>query len=198
MGTPETRGPRAKLDVSHWVDEHADILFRYALQRVRRHDIAEELVQETFVAALRAHHKFDGRSSERTWLVGILRHKIVDHIRRTAQERARRANESDETAGDPFFDAKGHWKATPADWGSDPVAILSQRDFWTVFEKCFGALPQGLADTFVLRELEGLEPSDVCTTLEISDSNLWVRLHRARLLLKDCLEKNWFNKASNG
>jgi RNA polymerase sigma-70 factor (ECF subfamily) len=194
MSTPETIGPRAKLDVTRWVDEHADVLFRYALQRVRHQDIAEDLVQETFVAALRTCDKFDGRSSERTWLVGILRHKIVDHIRRAAQERSRRGSEVAETSGEPFFEANGHWKTTPADWGSDPVAILSQRDFLKVFEKCFGALPQGLADTFVLRELEGLEPSDICTTLDISDSNLWVRLHRARLLLKDCLEKNWFNK----
>mgnify|MGYP006294202497 CR=1 FL=1 len=197
MNRPETRNSRAKRDVGHWVDEHADVLFRYALQRVRRQDVAEDLVQETFVAALRTCDTFDGRSSERTWLVGILRHKIVDHIRQAARARSRQAKQ-EEVGLDAFFDRRGHWKHTPADWGSDPAAILSRRDFWQAFEKCFGALPGDLADTFALREIEQEEPDEVCRHLEITPSNLWVRLHRARLLLKECLEKNWFQRAENG
>jgi RNA polymerase sigma-70 factor (ECF subfamily) len=193
MSEPETtRGSRAKLNVSQWVDEHADVLFRYALQRIRRRDVAEELVQETFLAALRAHGEFGGQSSERTWLVGILRHKIVDHIRRAAQARSSRPDEGEDVSMDKFFKKNGHWKNEPHDWGSDPVEVLDKRDFWQVLEECFSALPQGLADTFVLRELEERQPAEVCETLEISESNLWVRLHRARLLLKECLEKNWF------
>ncbi len=197
MGAPETKGDsRARLDVSQWVDAYADVLFRYALQRVRRRDVAEELVQETFVAALQARRTFSGRSSERTWLVGILRHKIVDHIRRAAKARASHQDAADNVSIDRHFTKNGHWKDEPSDWGTDPVTILSRHDFWNVFEKCFSELPPPLADTFALRELEQRCPSDVCGDLEITESNLWVRLHRARLLLKECLEKNWFQPAS--
>jgi RNA polymerase sigma-70 factor (TIGR02943 family) len=196
MSAPETKGPQVMPDVSHWVDEHADVLFRYALQRVRRRDVAEELVQETFLAALRARQGFAGQSSERTWLVGILRHKIVDHIRQASKARSQRQGDADEVSVDAFFKRDGHWKNRPSDWGSDPAALLEKQDFWDVFEKCFGGLPSGLADTFMLRELEQREPAEVCENLEISESNLWVRLHRARILLKECLEKHWFKTRS--
>jgi RNA polymerase sigma-70 factor, ECF subfamily len=196
MSAPETKGPRAVPDVSHWVDEHADVLFRYALQRVRRRDVAEELVQETFLAALRAWQGFTGQSSERTWLVGILRHKIVDHIRQVSKARSRRQGQDDEVSVDAFFEKNGHWKNGSSDWGSDPAVLLEKQDFWDVFEKCFGGLPSGLANTFMLRELEQREPAEVCENLEISEANLWVRLHRARILLKECLEKHWFKTRS--
>lgn len=200
MGAPETTGgSRTKPDRGvgqGWVERHADVLFRYALQRVHRRDVAEELVQETFLAALRARRDFAGESSEQTWLVGILRHKIVDHIRRTARLRSARRELSGGSAAEDCFRPDGRWKEAPSDWGSDPVTILSRQDFWSVFEKCFARLPPPLADTFVLRELEERPPSEVCESLEITSSNLWVRLHRARLLLKECLEKNWFEVRS--
>ena len=192
MSVPETRDSHAGPDVGHWVDEHADVLFRYALQRVRRRDTAEELVQETFLAALRGRGEFAGQSSERTWLVGILRHKIADHIRKISRLRSQGREQIPDVPLDAFFEKNGHWKSAACDWGSDPAVLLEKRDFWDVFEKCFGALPQALAETFMLRELEDQQPTEVCKTLEISESNLWVRLHRARLLLKECLEKHWF------
>jgi len=196
MSAPETKGSQARPNVDHWVDEHADVLFRYALQRVRRRDVAEELVQETFLAALRSHGDFAGQSTERTWLVGILRHKIVDHIRKVSKLRARRQQQVKEIPIELFFDERGHWKHKSSDWGSDPAVLLEKRDFWGIFEKCLAALPGGLAETFILRELEEQDPSQVCENLAISDSNLWVRLHRARLLLKECLEKYWFKRRS--
>lgn len=192
MGAPETSGSEAKLDAGHWVDEHADVLYRYALQRVRRRDVAEELVQETFLAALRAREDFAGQSSEQTWLVGILRHKIVDHIRLDARAKSRKSQEGQDVSVDRFFKKDGHWKNGSRSWGVDPVALLEKRDFWMVFEKCFSGLPGKLADAFVLRELEELQPRQVCDNLKISESNLWVRLHRARVLLKECLERHWF------
>lgn len=192
MSAPETNGSKARLDAGHWVDEHADVLYRYALQRVRRRDVAEELVQETFLAALRAREGFAGQSSEQTWLVGILRHKIVDHIRRDAQAKSRNSQDKQDATVDRFFKKDGHWKNGSSDWGVDPVALLEKRDFWMVFEKCFSGLPGKLADAFVLRELEELQPRQVCDNLKISESNLWVRLHRARVLLKECLERHWF------
>jgi len=108
MSRPETqRSPKAKPDVNRWVDQHADVLFRYALQRVRRRDVAEDLVQETFLAALQAKGKFAGQSSEQTWLVGILRHKIVDYIRRTTQARAAKQDAEDDTSEQACFKKNG-------------------------------------------------------------------------------------------
>lgn len=194
MDAQKAENTRTCPDVDHWVDEHADVLFRYAIQRVRRRDVAEELVQETFVSALGASKTFSGRSSERTWLVGILRHKIVDHIRRIHQTGRNGQPNSEEVPVDRHFEKNGHWKNPVSDWRSDPVKILENRDFWAAFQNCFSALPDTLADAFALREMEDLASSDVCSSLGITESNLWVRLHRARVLLKECLEKNWFQQ----
>jgi RNA polymerase sigma-70 factor (ECF subfamily) len=196
VGSQETDKQETTLDVSQWVHEHADVLYRYALQRVRRRDVAEEVVQETFLSALRARKDFAGQSSERTWLIGILRHKIVDHFRQVAQTKSHNGHAEREVPAEAFFKSDGHWRDMPADWKWDPVTILDRRDFWRVFEKCFSALPRKLRDAFVLRAMDEQEPAAVCDNLGISESNLWVRLHRARLSLKDCLENNWFRKHS--
>lgn len=194
MGTRKTETHREVPDVGHWVGEHADTLFHYALQRVRRRDLAEDLVQETFLAALQSRETFSGRSSERTWLVGILRHKIVDHLRRAVHTRPNGQMRAAEAAVASQFRRDGHWSHVPSDWGANPSALVENRDFWTVFHKCFGALPEPLAAAFALREMEELESQEVCRTLTITESNLWVRLHRARLLLKECLENHWFQR----
>lgn len=190
MDTNRQQTQPADSYVDAWVDKHADVLFRYALQRVRRRDVAEELVQETFVAAIQGRDSFAGQSSERTWLVGILRHKIVDHIRRDGRTRTAESDGEDPIGRQ--FSQEGYWRSRPSNWQSDPVAILRNQDFWAVFERCFSALPGALAETFALREMEGTEPAAVCQALGISESNLWVRMHRARLLLRECLENNWF------
>lgn len=196
MGAHKAGAQREVPDVGHWVDEHADLLFRYALQRVRRRELAEDLVQETFVAALQSRGTFSGRSSERTWLVGILRHKIVDHLRQLARTQPNGQMHEVETTVASQFRRDGHWSRVPSKWGADPAALIENQDFWTVFHKCFGALPEPLASAFALREMEEFESREVCRTLDITESNLWVRLHRARLLLKDCLEDNWFQRSS--
>ena len=175
-----------------WVEAHGDSLFAYALARVRNRDAAEDLVQETFLAALRGRSEFEGRSSQRTWLISILRHKIVDHVRHQARERASSVGAADERDGADFFDENAHWRDMPAKWPADPRQTLEQAEFWAGFEQCLTRLPAGLADTFCLRELEGLDNAELCKLLEISSSNLWTRLHRARMLLRQCLEQNWF------
>ena len=180
-------------DPTEWLDRHGDALFRYAVLRVRSRDVAEELVQETFVAALRAREGFEGRSSLRTWLVAILRRKIVDHIRR------RRRSEVSPDGTDALdgvitsgFDRKGHWKSRQSSWATDPARTFVNREFWAVFDDCVAKLPANLADTFYLRELEELGSDELCKILGITASNLWVQLHRARALLRHCLETNWF------
>ena len=180
--------------VSAWVDEHLPMLYGYALQRVRHPDIAEELVQETFLAALKNQEQFAQRSSESTWLVGILRHKILDHFRKRSDVTA--SSLESEDASISFFDAAGHWDRKPNAWSDDPAVLLENQEFWAVFKQCLGHLPEPLARAFVLREMEQCQSATVCQTLSISESNLWIRLHRARLRLRECLDHNWFTSGA--
>ncbi len=175
-------------DPALWVDHFGDYLFRYALGRLRDRDAAEDLVQETFLAALRARGRFAGRSSPRTWLVGILKHKLLDAVRRRA------ADPGPDAAADALFDRKGMWRVRPEEWGGDPRAALETEEFWAAFHVCLGRLPVRLADAFTLRELEGLAAEQVCAALDVSRGNLWVLMHRARLALWRCLDANWFRR----
>ncbi|MCP5524994.1 MAG: sigma-70 family RNA polymerase sigma factor [Verrucomicrobiales bacterium] len=188
------------VEATRWVEEHGDILFRHALARVRNAAQAEDLVQETFLAALKARDRFAGRSSERTWLVGILKHKLIDHLRKSARETSFTDLEClAETEASSFMQeglSRGKWQAEtqPQDWHADPSASLDREAFWLVFRECLGGLPARVADAFLLREMDGLETGDICTSLGISPGNFWVMLHRARLALRRCLEINWFAK----
>ena len=177
-------------DPETWVEVHGDYLYGYSLSRLRDPGLAEDLVQETFLAALKARENFSGRSSERTWIFGILKHKIIDHIRKISRERPVDDVES-YTDTEEFFDEDGGWKLKPKQWNSDPATVLEGKEFLEVFKQCLSTLPSYLYDAFSLREMEGLNSKEVCEVLSISESNLWVRLHRARLHLRHQLEINW-------
>lgn len=198
MSETKTSGRSTALDPERWVDEHGDVLYRYALMRMGDSDAAAELVQDTFLEAFRTREAFAGRSTERTWLIAILRHRIVDHFRRERRTSRRLGTRTsvEGTGHDgespALFDARGHWKQPPARWGGDPGRLHEQREFWEVVEGCLGRLPASLSLTFWLREVDGLSGEEVCLTAGISPANLWARLHRARLLLRDCLERHWF------
>lgn len=175
-----------------WVDEYGDYLFRFALSRLRQREAAEDLVQETFLAALNAKSKFAGRSSERTWLVGILKRKIVDHLRRKGREQPASDLAATDHWLESLFDERGNWMKKPGKWPADPSAAIEKEEFWAIFTACLRKLPERLADAFTLREVEELDSHEVCKVLDISANNLWVMLHRARLGLRRCLEVNWF------
>jgi RNA polymerase sigma-70 factor (ECF subfamily) len=177
-----------------WVDRHGDCLYRYALLRLRAPDVAADVVQETFLEALRGLCSFTGRSSERTWLVGILKHKIADHLRKTARRQAVGNGLASEAEARSDFDRRGHWRAGPAQWRGDPARDVETREFWDAFGGCLSKLPRGLAEAFFLRELDGLSSEEVQQHLGITPANLWARLHRARSLLRSCLEAGWFGR----
>ena len=181
------------VDPETWVDRYGNILYRYAILRLRATDLAADVVQETFLQALRVRHSFQGRSSEQTWLVGILRHKIIDQLRKSGRETLVQGDSMSGDSGGQPFDARGHWKVAPGSWGSDPSLEVESREFWDVFGRCLARLPQGLADAFFLRELDDLAADEVQRTLGITPANFWKRLHRARMLLRRCLESNWFD-----
>lgn len=182
-------------DPATWVEHHGTVLYRYALLRTQDAALAEDLVQETFLAALGARARFSGQSSEQTWLIGILKHKLIDHFRGQASVRPEQAQVEDDACLDNVFGPTGHWAQPPSAW-ADPEGALESRDFWRVFRACIGNLPAHLADLFILRELSELPSQDVCKVLEISTTNnMWVMLSRARVRLRECLDRHWFNRA---
>jgi len=187
------RSPIRSVDPTAWVDQHGDVMYRFALARVRDPALAEDLVQETFVSALRSQSSFEGRSNEQTWLISILRNKIIDYFRSSALSPQSAELESDDEIAGKFFDKSGHWRQRLSRWPSDGAGALEKREFWRVLDECVSQLPATLRASFALRELEKLDTQGICKLLGITASNLWMQLHRARLLLRACLERNWFS-----
>jgi len=180
-----------------WVEQYGDYLFRYALMRVRNREQAENLVQETFLAALKARKSFSGRSMERTWMIGILKHKIVDEFRKTFREKPVSSFQmDDEQTTDGFYDAMEKPQKYPKDWMAAPEALLNSKEFWEILKGCMAKLPERTAAAFSMRELDDMDTGEICKELGITPTNLWVILHRARLQLRACLEQNWFEKGT--
>jgi len=187
-------------DPERWVEQYGDYLFKFALVRLRDSTKAEDMVQETFLAALKGGDKFAGRSAEKSWLVGILKNKICDHYRRASRETSftdlefYSDEERDRFIPDGVF--KGGWihELGPMEWSSDPGASLDSHAFWKTFHDCSSRLPKNVSTVFTMREVDGLESKEICKTLNITENNLWVMLHRARMALRRCLETNWFGK----
>lgn len=178
-----------------WVDEHGDVLYRFALSRLSNPSTAEDVVQETFLAALKARDTFSGRSPERTWLIGILKHKIVDLIRKESRELPSEKIEALQSESDLLFDKTGHWRTGPLDWQVHPQKVLEQKEFQAVLRECIEKLPERLRASFVLREMDGEDTEKICKVLGVTPTNLWVVLYRARTRLQGCLSKNWFGES---
>ena len=175
------------IDPVSWVDEHGDYLFNFAVGQVRDAGVAEDLVQDTFAAALKARERFEGKCSERTWLIGILRHKIYDHLRYTCRERAVR---SEEFPREDDEDAT-MWVHQTADECLHPTRRMELAEFKEHLQRAMGTLPPRIAQVFQLYEIEERPNREVCAQLNISESNLWVMLHRARKQLRTQLEGWW-------
>ena len=189
-------------DPQNWPDLYGDFLYRFALLRTREASVAEEMVQETFLAALQARNRFAGQSTERSWLVGIMKHKIVDHFRKVVREiptdELDRLGAGDDTDG--TFDQGGHWKVgqtAPLDWPDNPAGILEQKQFWDMLKRCLGELPPRMAQVFTLREVDEASTEEICAMLGITSSNLWVLLHRSRKHLRQCLETHYVGLRSS-
>jgi RNA polymerase sigma-70 factor (ECF subfamily) len=178
------------------VDRYGDYLFRYAMLRLRDRSTAEDLVQETFLAGIKDRRSFSGNSSESTWLVGILKHKIADHFRRQARESPLEDNDLRDQSDPAPFDGSGHWTSGPINWGGNPADLYREKKFLDQLTKCLAGLSTNHANAFTLREIEGAETGEICKVLNVTETNLWVILHRARMQLRRCLEINWFNKSA--
>lgn len=185
----EQRRETKQTDPAAWVSLYGDRLFRHALLRAGSREVAEDLVQETFLAAVRGRERFRSDSSELTWLISILHRKIADHFR-SHYSKPHAISEPDaiETC------QTGSSRA----WRIDPRRIAEDREFWEVFGECVRELPPTLAEAYTLREIEGESPKNVCEILRISPTNLSMRVQRARLAMRAMLEQRWFSSGNRG
>lgn len=182
---------RETIDPQQWVEEYSDCMFRFAMFRVNDEEHADDIVQNTFLAALKAKDSFAGQSSEKTWLFGILKNKIMEHYREKKKNQKRGLSLEDER--DPCqsdFDGKGHWRSLPFDWGINPEKAVVDKELLQTFLGCMNNLSPKFRQLYVLREIEELDSKTICSELDITPSNLWVILHRTRNLLKKCIESH--------
>ena len=176
-----------------WVSNYGDILFKYTVSRVFSQTAAEDIVQETFFAALKSRGRFKGDSSEKTWLFAILKNKIIDHFRKNSKE-------SDYTSSyDLPFQREGimlgHWdkNRAPSDWQAQIEKEEEKQLLHKIFSYCLSLLGPKLATVFSMKVVEECNTDDICKEVGITSSNYWVIMHRARLQLRECMEKNWLS-----
>ena len=173
-----------------WLSDHGDLLFSYACARVRDVQVAEDLVQETLLSAIRGIDSFQGQSAPSTWLVGILRHKLVDYYRTRSRDRSLGVRHAVAEDVQPFSKS-GDWKRNVQSW-DDPSALLTEEEFQDVMRGCIDELPDLCRQAFEFRVMDELECGEACRLLGISATNLAARLYRARMAVRECLTRRWF------
>ena len=187
-----------KLEPQKWLERHGDYLYNYAVARVSDSEKAKDLVQETFLAGLKGKSNFMGRSAERTWLISILKRKIIDSYRKRSSSRESSITEYENSISDSDFyrtdnPFKGHWLEGKGPNSNSflPEGEIEQEELHIIIQKCIELLPANLASVFIMKMIDEASSEEICKELEITSSNLWVILHRARLKLRNCLEINW-------
>jgi RNA polymerase sigma-70 factor (ECF subfamily) len=175
-----------------WVNNYADQLYSYTVVRVNDTGIAEDIVQDTFLSAWKNRDGFKGESSEKNWLYAICKNKIIDHFRKKGHQIA---GPAEFDASDSFFNEEEHWtsEAGPGDWGVNYHQPIEKKEFYSILEQCKSKLQQLQQSVFVLKFMEGHDSDAICKVLNITASNYWVLMHRAKLHLRSCLTKNWIN-----
>ncbi len=183
---------RLKVQPHLWIDCYADYLYNYAMYRLKDEEMAKDLVQETFLAALEGVDKFEGRSSEKTWLTAILKYKIID-VYRNRSKGAVANNSPDAIAGKAFFQEDGHWNVEdrPRAFGIEQVDKLEKKEFESILLKCMQKLPALWMAIFNMKFIDDEKADKICSELKISSGNYWVIIHRAKVNIRACLQKNW-------
>jgi RNA polymerase sigma-70 factor (ECF subfamily) len=177
---------------------YADELFSYAMSKTSNTELSEDLVQETFLAGLKSLPNFKGESSERTWLYSILKNKIADHYKKASTKYEVNNTEytiEDDSFLDNYFDEEGEWKTStaPQKWEIDYSNSIENKELAAILEKCMDKLPQNQKQLIYLKLIQEDKTETVCKELNITSTNYWVLIHRAKLLLRACIEKNWIN-----
>lgn len=176
-----------------WVDKYSDYLFNFAIVRVNNYDLAKDLVQETFFAGLKSAKNFEGKASEKTWLVSILKRKIIDHYRKINSTKGQA-----EVKMNFYEDGEneGSWieKRVPQSWDNATEKDIENDELKQQLDYCISKLPEKYAMVFTMKTIQEFETEEICKELDITSSNLWVMIHRARTQLRKCMEDNWFKK----
>ncbi len=177
-------------NVTAWVNDYSDILYGYVVQRVRDTDTAKDLLQETFLAAWRNVDKYNGDASVKTWLFTILKNKIIDHYRRVSTKQTEELAYGDADNDSHYFDKTGHWTEDtyPSEWGILPI---ESKEFYAILDKGIKKLKEIQAAVFSMKYLDDMESEEICKVLNITPSNYWVLIHRAKVQLRAHLESNW-------
>lgn len=191
--------PSHTLDIQNWVKLYSDYLYNYAAYRVSNEEEARDLVQDTFLSALKAKDSFRGESSEKTWLITILKRKIIDLYRKRSVQGIQQSIDSERNASNysDYFNEEGdlenHWSASgrPSAWAAGAASKLEAREFYTILNKCLNLLPEKWAAVFRMKNMEDEDSENICKELNVSSSNYWIIMHRAKLQLRKCLELNW-------
>ena len=189
---PSSQDGKHKVDPVRWVNDYGDFLYNFAVMHLRDKTLAEEMVQDTFVSALGSADKFRGLATERSWLTAILKHKIIDYIRKISRERKYFQDVERGTEDKNNFNDIGHWKVEPEAWPENPAQAFEKKAFFERLNDCIEKLPEQQASVFIMREFGELSTDEICKAIDVSTTNLWVLLHRARMKLRRCLEVNWF------
>jgi RNA polymerase sigma-70 factor (TIGR02943 family) len=179
-----------------WIEKHADALFKFALTRLGDRETAKDLVQETFLSALQSIESFRRESSEKTWLISILKNKIIDHYRKRKSGISVPLFDADGTPElDKYFDHEGEWKesARPVSWSGTGYHSLRSKEFLEILHKCLSMLKEFGREIFVSKYLDEMDSEEICKKLEVSASNYWVIMHRTKLQLRQCIERNWIH-----
>ncbi|ASU32226.1 sigma-70 family RNA polymerase sigma factor [Mucilaginibacter xinganensis] len=183
-----------QLNPHHWVAAHADYLFGFAITRINDEELAKDLVQETFLAALQRATHFEGKSSERTWLTAILKNKIIDVYRKRSSGLQNKTVAEAEKEQSDFFNADdGHWtrESGPKEFGIEEKDSLESKEFEQIMKKCLQKLPALWMAVFTMKHIDEEATEFICTELKVTAANFWVIIHRAKINLRACLQRNW-------
>jgi RNA polymerase sigma-70 factor (TIGR02943 family) len=188
------------LQPSKWLQLYGDFLFSMAMLKTGNKELAEDLVQETFLSAVKAKETFKGNSSEKTWLTAILKNKIIDHYRK--KDVLKQADDylatTEQSFHNSFFSSEegsfGHWTkdALPADWKKGADEVINSKEFYAILQECIDKMPPRLVPVFLARFIDEEDAEKICKEFDLTPSNYWVIVHRAKVLMRSCLEKNWF------
>jgi RNA polymerase sigma-70 factor (ECF subfamily) len=183
---------QALLNTDKWIDNYADYMYNYAIVRVNDSDLSKDLVQDTFFAGLKSAKNFQGKSTERTWLISILKRKIIDHYRKINSKKGQAEVRMN------FYDNgenEGNWleERVPQSWDNQSEKSIENQELKSQLESCIDDLPEKYGMVFRMKTIQEFETEEICKELDITASNLWVIIHRARTQLRKCMEDNWFN-----
>lgn len=189
-----------RCDPLNWVDLYSDEFFRFTISRIKNREVAEDLVQDTFLAGLNAMSEFRKDCSEKSWLYNILRNKIIDHFRKKVNSELKMSSSGEDRNEDDFldhfFDHTEHWNqaTSPGTLDISAQSKLEQEEFMKFLMLCLSLLPEKWSKVFSMQNIEEYSSKEICKEMEITPSNLWTIVHRSKLQVRECLEKHWKDK----